>query len=209
MKKLALLGLALAVSLGLASASFAAFSEMTIHVTVQEAGAGIELLFGEDYYFGDIRVGGTKIDGNNDQTRIFRNNGDTTSTWQMQMSEWMDGGGNTPVAESRWRYLDDTADPDALPGRNQIRLSALWQLSGDDIRPRPVAANFRAEDTLTTTEKRCSATDYGAAGIPDDEKGFNIPASGERQLHLMLQAPATGSNNLGIPMRSLLTVTAL
>ena len=204
MKKLALLGLALAVSLGLASASWAASSDkLTIYVTVSESGAGIELLFGPDYYFGNMTVNERRVDGDGTQVRIFRNIGSTTSDWQMQMGKWQDGS-NTDLA-TQWTYLtDDPANPTTL---NHVRVSALWQLT------KPSEGDFLADDTVEGpapdgSPKTCSATVFGLASTSDDEKGFNVPVSGERQVHLMLHTPASGSANLGISVHSELVVTA-
>lgn len=200
MKKSLILVAALALSLGVAAASFAATSAtLRVLVTVQES-VGISLVYGPDYGFGNLLVSSTSIAP--DGRRIFRNIGAATNDWQLQCSAWSDIGG-TPLSPA-WTFLTDS--PANPTGVNTLRLSALWL----DPAVTPVVGDYAADDTLSTAAVTSNADNYARSGDPIDVKGYQVAPGTERSIFLMLQTPATTSDHLGIPNNyTTLTVTAL
>ncbi len=201
MRKSLVLTAVLALSLGVAAASFAATSvNLRVLVTVSE-GSGIDNLFGDDYGFPAQAVGTTAINPNG--RWIFRNVGSTTDDWQMQMSNWTDIGSNPLVPG--WTFL--TTDPNgALPGINEVRLGALW----GDAALVPVLADFTDTDMLSTALTACGADAFARAADPIGVKGYQVAPTLDRSLYLMFQAPASGSDHLGMPNNlSTLTVSII
>jgi len=217
MKKSLVLGLALALSLGMAAVSFAATS-VTFRVTVIVVSPGVSIarIGTGDVGFGTVATGST---GNFLDRVIFTNDGQTTADWSLSTSVFENLA--TPPVSTGWTFLTDT--PGGAVGVNQVRMAGVWDywnyaLTGNTAAARALA-DFAANDTLTTSPVVSSVTAYGVDnhaspladpdGNPYDSlKGYIVPAIGQRSLWLEFDAPAAGSNHLTEMVITTVTVAA-
>jgi len=216
MRKLTVLGSVLLVSLGLATASFAAQTAIVnIRVIVSSGNVSIESLVPELNAAGStdafkMAAGSNTIIGGADMRAIFKNNGDTNTNWSVSVSNLF-AGTNNP---SGWPLDNADVPGTVMPAANTCRLAAMFTYYTNY----PEVAKFGANDCLKlgllpADELWCDnsncADDSEAAEVSGVKvKGNAVLPTEERSLMFSFDTPLAGSNGLGYVQVATVKVTA-
>lgn len=199
MKKLIVLAMALAVSMGVASVVLAASdtAQVTIHVTVTSGINDITRISSADFTIGwgpMLSAASNTTVADNDHRMIFKNTGTTRQNWAVQVATF-----------PGWSYVTDGNPGAVMTVADQVRLSAVFAQYGLSY----TVSDFNTADIISNTIKWSSSTALAVDGQPDaGNKGIGVYANDERGLYVSFDTPTAASTNLGRELTATLTVTA-